>query len=263
MVAYHLERHVGLLGGNDDPSEVLLAFFYRYCGSYPSNETATITPLRPTTILTTNDGGMAEMRPVFRLAECEKVFQITFQRLISLFEGRAIEGEEDSAVLMTVLGTIICASTLNEERDDKLQKARNAKGYVTSNGTTGRNLGWSQDNVSILTTAAANKVSTKKTASSSNHFFTKNVASTYLVNLMTGSSREKIAMIKNNRKHPEEENTDDEADRLMAGYGVQRGDGNSVLPKKSSRRKRKSRNFANSSPKKSKTSKKRKEMCSF
>jgi len=264
MVAYHLERHVGLLGGNDDPSEVLLAFFYRYCGSYPSNETATITPLRPTTILTTNDGGMAELRPVFRLAECEKVFQITFQRLITLFEGRAIEGGEDSAVLMTVLGTIICAPTLNEERDDKLQKARNAKGYVTSIGTTGRNQGWPQDNVSIQTTAASNRVTTKKTASSSNHFFTKNVASTYLVNLMTSSSREKTGRIKNNSKHPEEEeNTDDEADRLMAGYGVQRGDGNSILPKKSSRMKRKSRNFANLSSKKAKTSKKRKEMCSF
>lgn len=261
MVAFHLERHVGLNGGNDDPSEVLLAFFYRYCGSFSSIDTAAITPLRPTTILTTNDGGMAEMRPVFRLAECEKVFQITFQRLVTLFEGNAIDRGEGSAVLLTVLGTIICAPTLSKERDDKLQRARNAKEYVTRNGSTDRNQKRSQDNVSIPTTAAAGKVSTKKIAASSKHFFPKNSASTYLVNLMKSSCRDKIARTRNNIKHPEEEeNTDDEADRLMAGYGVQRG---SSHMKKSSKGRRKSCNAAKSSSKKAMTSKKRKDLCSF
>jgi len=81
MVAYHIEKHIEN-GGNDIPSEVLLAFLFRYgsCEDDDAKQSRAITKLSFTSVFSSG-GGTAEMQPKFRLAECEAVFKIAFERI--------------------------------------------------------------------------------------------------------------------------------------------------------------------------------------
>jgi len=219
MVAYHIERHIEH-GGNDIPSEVLLSFLFRYggCEDDDAKQSRAVTKLSPTSVFSSG-GGTAEMQPVFRLEECVAVFKIAFQRVSLLFsqmvnkQPQYTDPEDDSSSSWSVLGTIICASTLDVEREDMLLRARAVKNYVT---------------------LPENRQSNASARGFSSSFYCSSRTSTTTITKDCGTFLAKTNLIKapeanNNKRVLEEENTDDEADALMAGYGMQRGEGGTIV----------------------------------
>jgi hypothetical protein len=82
LVANHIERHLSL-GGSDNPAEVLLMFLFRYGGvqGYPGADPHARTRLTQLMVIESEDGGSADMGGVYQVENCVKVFEACFMRL--------------------------------------------------------------------------------------------------------------------------------------------------------------------------------------
>lgn len=85
MVAYHLEKHLSI-GGRDQPSEVLLLFWFRFAQPFwekPGNKAMT-TSITMDTCLVTRDGAEADFSNVFLLDHVLQLFQLCWERTMDL-----------------------------------------------------------------------------------------------------------------------------------------------------------------------------------
>ena len=82
LVANHIERHLAL-GGSDSPAEILLMFLFRYGGvqGYPGVDPHARTRLTQLMVIESEDGGSADMGGVYQVENCVKVFEACFLRL--------------------------------------------------------------------------------------------------------------------------------------------------------------------------------------
>ena len=78
------------MGGEDDPAEVLYAFFFRYGAVKHSNAKALSscrTHLSQDVVVRTADGGMADMKPCFQIENCITVFEACWRMLQKRVKG--------------------------------------------------------------------------------------------------------------------------------------------------------------------------------
>lgn len=187
-----MERHVAL-GGSDRPSEILLAFFFRYSGirDVLDIDSGAATVLSQNVVLRSN-GGSADLQPVFNIDHCTKLFNVCWERLLNW----SVDNVDGSSFL----GNIIDAKTLRRDRDDCLRKAALWRKQHNS-------MGVARDHPGKV--SAGRKVS---------HVFGR-------------KNHGRKEMVNKRQRRGNETNSDDEASRLMAGYGLQRGAHGGLIPR--------------------------------
>lgn len=121
-----MEEHIAL-GGADRPSEVLLAFFFRFrkwCGDrHRYRRGSAETHLSPHSMIRC-DGGSAELKPVFNLQHCCKLFDQSWTRLTN-------ELQSDNSTV-SFLGHLVKANQLRSERNIFHKKASQLARYSQS-----------------------------------------------------------------------------------------------------------------------------------
>jgi hypothetical protein len=197
LVAYHIERHLKG-GGRDVPADVLVSFLFRFGGL---GHTGASTNLSPTMTLLSH-GGMADLQPVFRLRDIEVLFKKSYERL-----SQALACAEESDSLLTFVGTIMDASKLKYDRDQFLMKAERVKHYEKS--AFGDPNGISR----VLRSQSPNNGGPACSTPSASGAFPRSTSS---------KARATVPS-----KH---EASDEEADRLAAGYGMQRDSRGALVP---------------------------------
>ena len=221
LVAHHLDQHVAL-GGSDRPAEVFASFLYRYGaikGYQQRCHENSVTTLGQTTTLTSQDNGHADMMPVFHVSHCVEVFEKCFWRLMKRLQRRSSGGpssKKDSSSGPSLLGNLVNCTKLKVERKACLAKAERVHDLTKEEPFIGRN--------------HPGKVNAGRKVG---HVFSREGRS---FNAGTGSPAPKS---KSGRTTPQRRgdgmrdpyDTDEEADRLMAGYGVMRGPRGSLVPK--------------------------------
>ena len=220
LVAHHLDQHVAL-GGSDRPAEVFASFLYRYGGIKGYQQRChenSVTTLGQTTTLTSQDNGHADMMPVFHVSHCVEVFEKCFWRLIKRLQRSSggLSSKKDGSSGPSLLGNLVNCTKLQVERKACLAKAERLHDLSKEKPFIGRN--------------HPGKVNAGRKVG---HVFSKEGRS---FNAGTGSPAPES---KSGRTTPQRRgggtrdpyDTDEEADRLMAGYGVMRGPRGSLVPK--------------------------------
>ena len=88
-----------------------------------------------TMVLQSEDGGEADLRPVFKMGSCAALFGACFERLmVRLTEGGSDDDDGLSSSLPSCLGLMIDIARLRAERGRCLQKARDLHLYEGSSG---------------------------------------------------------------------------------------------------------------------------------
>jgi hypothetical protein len=105
LVANHIERHLAI-GGSDNPAEILLMFLFRYGGvqGHPSVDPHARTKLTQLMVIESEGGGIADMSGVFQVENCVKVFEACFQRLRQRLNQNV---NPDHSLLMHVINSAI------------------------------------------------------------------------------------------------------------------------------------------------------------
>jgi hypothetical protein len=105
LVANHTERHLAL-GGSDNPAEILLMFLFRYGGvqGYPGVDPHARTRLTQLMVIESEDGGSADMGGVYQVENCVKVFEACFMRLRQRLNQNV---NPDHSLLMHVINSSI------------------------------------------------------------------------------------------------------------------------------------------------------------
>lgn len=120
---FQLEKHLEL-GGEDDPAEILITFLFRY-GGIPGTSRSGVdamfqSPLKGDTVVTTQGTGpekaMAEMGSVFQIDNCIRVFQACYFILRRKLQKPSTDPSH------SILGYIIDSNSLREERQDCQKK---------------------------------------------------------------------------------------------------------------------------------------------
>ena len=211
LVAHHLEKHIAT-GGFDHTAEVLLSFLFRY-GDIKGKQGSEglISTLNGQSFITTKDGGNADLAPVFRIKDCVEVFGLCFLRL------RRKLADAEGAKGSFLSNTVDCAK-LKNERDKSIVKskvvetlrsstvARDHPGKVTP----GRRINF------VFPRSSPNESKRRKASA---QVFPARESD-------TKRSKQESAFppFSNN-------GSDEEADRLMAGYGLQRGPRGTIVPR--------------------------------
>jgi hypothetical protein len=122
-----MEEHIAL-GGADRPSEVLLSFFFRFrkwCGDrrHRYRRGSSETHLSPHSVIRCG-GGSADLKPVFNLEHCCKLFDKSWMRLTN-------ELQSDNSNV-SFLGQLVKANQLRSERNIYRKKASQLSRYSQS-----------------------------------------------------------------------------------------------------------------------------------
>ena len=197
-----LDQHVAL-GGSDRPSEVFASFLYRYGeikGFRPQCHIKAATKLDQEVTLTSFDNGHADLSPVFHIAHCTEVFELCFWRLIQRLQNQNAKGNSSS-----FLGSMINCTKLDVERRNSLAKADRVRDMKTKKKRGSPFIGRNHPG----------KVGNKP----------RKIGHVFSSNGKSSSASSATA-----QDHAPG-GTDDEADKLMAGYGVQRGPRGTLIPR--------------------------------
>ena len=217
LVAHHLDQHIAL-GGADRPAEVFASFLYRYGaikGYRQRCHQNSVTTLGQTTTLTSHDNGHADMMPVFHLSHCVKVFERCFWRLMQRFQRLgSLSSQKRSGSGPSLLGNLVNCTKLSLERKSCLSKAERVRDMSMSKPFIGRNHPGKVN--------AGRKIG--HVFSKEGRSFNAGVASP-----ASASGRTTPQRRGNGAREPSD--TDEEAEQLMAGYGVQRGARGTLVPK--------------------------------
>ena len=174
---------------------------YRYGeikGFRPRCHDKTVTTLDQDVTLTSFDDGHADLSPVFHIAHCAEVFKLSFWRLM-----RRLQDQDSKRRAASFLGSLINCTKLGVERRKSLAKA-NLVGDMKKKKRTSPFVGRNHPG----------KVSNNRRIG---HVFS-NSGRSFSLSAVTVRDQAPGS-------------TDDEADKLMAGYGYARGPRGSLIPK--------------------------------
>jgi hypothetical protein len=197
LVANHIERHLAL-GGSDNPAEILLMFLFRYGGvqGYPGVDPHARTRLTQLMVIESEDGGSADMGGVYQAENCVRVFEACFMRLRQRLNQNI---NPDHSLLMHVINSAI----LERKRRECCLKASLVTKFKKEPRRSSSSIGMEDKYINPRAMAGPN------TNMSSNRQTTQQ---TNRQTQQQGKRRPSPP------PEPEQLDTDDEANALMAGY---------------------------------------------
>jgi len=251
LVAHHIECHLKS-GKKDRPSEILMAFFYRYADhggggddSFEDNHTLNTTAIpkiitatnTPITDLTQNinvasHDGVAELKAVFKLHHVTRLFRLTYERLIRHLHDTA----KNDVVLADNDEQRNCGSTPGETPvKEEVNEPDNDGDRNQQKATTTSLLGLIIDH-KVLRSERQDAISKSKSASKSVND-NKIISASSIPRRRYAELGPAHTVYKPSFPPPqaraandEELNTDDEADKLAAGYGMKRSPRGALIP---------------------------------
>ena len=122
LVAHHLEKHLKL-GGSSRPSDIFLSLLYRYGDiqkAYDGPYNKIMTKLSKSSIVHSDNDGMADLSPVFKVENIVKLLGMSYKRLLSQYK----KYKSNDVNKVSFLAAIIDQKVLYQDREMYYDKSK-------------------------------------------------------------------------------------------------------------------------------------------